>query len=487
MSSQFLRREEMKIPDKGRSRDEVMDELRGFGKEDLQTKGGRTWAYVYDSGRQDVDQVAKEAYMTYLSQNALDPTVYPSTLKLEVALSKMAAAHLGGDENTVGNFTSGGTESCMLAVKTARDYARKHKPEITEPEMVLPTTGHAAFHKAAHYFGIKKVLVPVDPVTFKADPAAMEKAITPNTVFMMASAVSYAHGVVDPIRELGQVALKHNILFHVDGCIGAFMLPYFKRLGADVPDFDFSVPGVTSMSMDWHKYAYCPKGSSVVLYKNKDIRKYQLYACADWTGYTIINNTIQSSKSGGPMAATWAVLNFIGDDGYLEIARRTYEASKKIVAAIDKMDDVKVLGRPDLCLVAFTSDTVNVFLVIDEMKKRGWYVQPQLAYPGSPENIHLSISAVSLDQADAMLADLEECIAEAKKQGPPNFKAMSKEFESIDPDKLTDEEFSAMMAMGGIEGDGLPEEMATINGLLNAMTPKLRERLLIEFLNDLFV
>jgi sphinganine-1-phosphate aldolase len=235
MSSQFLRREEMKIPDKGRSRDEVMDELRGFGKEDLQTKGGRTWAYVYDSGRQDVDQVAKEAYMTYLSQNALDPTVYPSTLKLEVALSKMAAAHLGGDENTVGNFTSGGTESCMLAVKTARDYARKHKPEITEPEMVLPTTGHAAFHKAAHYFGIKKVLVPVDPVTFKADPAAMEKAITPNTVFMMASAVSYAHGVVDPIRELGQIALKHNILFHVDGCIGAFMLPYFKRLGADVP------------------------------------------------------------------------------------------------------------------------------------------------------------------------------------------------------------------------------------------------------------
>ena len=477
----------MKIPDKGRSRDDVMAELQGFGKEDLQTKGGRTWAYVYDSGREDVDKLAKEAYMTYLSQNALDPTVYPSTLKLEVALSRMAAAHLGGDENTVGNFTSGGTESCMLSVKTARDYARKHRPEIKEPEMVLPTTGHAAFHKAAHYFGIKKVLVPVDPVTFRADPVAMEKAITPNTVFMMASAVSYAHGVVDPIRELGQIALKHNILFHVDGCIGAFMLPYFKRLGADVPDFDFSVPGVTSMSMDWHKYAYCPKGSSVILYKNKSIRKHQLYACADWTGYTIINNTIQSSKSGGPMAATWAVLNFIGDDGYLEIARRTYEASKKIVAAIDQMEDVRVLGRPDLCLVAFASDTVNVFIVIDEMKKRGWYVQPQLAYPGSPENIHLSISAVSLGQADAMLKDLKECIAEAKKQGPPNFEATGKEFAAIDPDKMTDEDFAGMLAMAGGVGGDLPAEMATINGLLNAMTPKLRERLLIEFLNEMFV
>lgn len=477
----------MRIPPKGRTREDVLEELQSFGTEDLQTKGGRTWAYVYDSGRNQVDQVAKEAYMMYLGQNALDPTAFPSTRKLEVALSRMAAAHLGGDESTVGNFTSGGTESCLLAVKTARDYARKRKPAVTAPEMVLPVTAHAAFHKAAEYFCVKKVLAPVDPVTFKADPAAMEKAVTPNTILLVGSAVSYAHGVVDPIPALGQIAQQHDVLLHVDGCIGAFLLPYFRRLGAEVPAFDFRVPGVTSISMDWHKYAYCPKGSSVILYKNKEIRKHQLYACADWTGYTVINNTIQSSKSGGPLAGTWAVLQLIGDDGYLEIARRTYEATRRIVAALDAMEDVRVLGRPESTLVAFASDTVNVFRVVDEMKERGWYVQPQLAYPGSPENIHLSVSAVSLEQVDAMLRDLRECVAEAKKLGPPDFAAMGRAFANLDPDKLTDEEFGAMLTMAGVGGGRLPGRMAEINGLLNAMSPRLRERLLVEFLNDMFV
>lgn len=476
----------MKIPAHGLPRDEIMRKLKTFSDKDLPTKGGRTWAYVYDTGQAEVDEIGKQAYMMYLSENALDPTVYPSLLQIENELTAMARDHLRGDENVVGNFTSGGTESCMLAVKAARDFARA-KRGITQPEMVMPCTAHAAFHKAAHYFGVKKVITPVDPLTFKADVASMDQAITPNTIMLVGSAVSYAHGVVDPIRDIGQLALDRGVLFHVDGCIGAFMLPYFKRLGAPIPDFDFTVPGVTSISMDWHKYAYCPKGASVVLYRSKDLRKYQIYACADWTGYTVVNTTIQSSKTGGPMAASWAVLNFIGDAGYLEIARRTHEATKKIVAALHQMEDVRILGQPECCLVAFASDTVNVFHVIDEMKLRGWYIQPQLAYPGCRENIHLTVSAVSLDRTEAMLADLQECLAVAKSLGPGQTAELAASLATLDPDTMTEETFGQMLAAAGIQGTGLPERMAEINGLLNAMPAKLREKLLIEFLNDLFV
>src|SRR4030042_1731035 len=231
----------------------------------------------------------------------------------------------------------------MLAAKTPRDYSRAVRPEIREPELVLPAPGHAAFQKAGHYLGVRPVLVPVDPETFKADVDAMRRAITPNTILLVGSAVSHAPGVVDPIRELGQLALERNLLLHVDACMGGFLLPYFRRLGAPVPDFDFSVPGVTSISMDFHKYAFAAKGASTVLYRNKELRKYQIYTCAQWTGYTIINPTVQSTKSAGPLAAAWAVLNFIGDDGYLEIARQVLEATRTIADTIDKMDDLGLL------------------------------------------------------------------------------------------------------------------------------------------------
>ena len=478
----------LSIPSTGRPKDEVFKQLEDFGRDDLDTKGGGTWAYVYDSGRPDVDEIAKQAYMMYLNQNGLDPTVYPSLMRLENELSALAASHLNGDEQVVGNFTSGGTESIILAVKTARDYARAGKPEIKEPEMVMPVTAHAAFHKAAHYLGIKKVLTPVDPGTFKADVKAMAEAVTPNTVLLVGSAVSYAHGVADPIVDMGELARSRDLLLHVDGCIGAFLLPYYRRLGADVPAFDFSVPGVTSMSMDWHKYAYCPKGASVVLYRNRDIRRHQLYACADWPGYTVINNSIQSSKSGGALAATWAVLNYIGDDGYLEIARRTYEATKRVKDGVNAMDGVRILGDPELCLVAFTSDSINLFHVIDEMKFRGWYVQPQLAYGNSPENIHLSVTSASLERAEAMLKDLGECVEAARALGPARGGDLAAELAAIDPNTLDDETFGQMLGMAGIGGEaGLPERMAEINGLLNAMPVKLRERLLIEFFNQMFV
>ncbi len=475
----------MRMPAHGLSRAAVLEQLESYRANDMPWRDGRTWAYVYDPGR-EAEEVIKQAYMMYLSENALDPTVFPSLLRLENELVAMAAAHLNGDADVVGNFTSGGTESIILAVKAARDYARAKRPQIKEPEILMPATAHAAFQKAAHYLCIKPVLVPIDPRSFKADVTALRRAITPNTILLVGSAVSYAHGVVDPIRELGQLALDHNLLFHVDGCMGGFLLPYFRRLGALVPDFDFSVPGVTSMSMDFHKYAFAAKGASTVLYRNKELRKYQIFTCANWAGYTMINPTVQSSKTGGPLAGAWAVLHFIGDNGYLEIARQVLDATRRIADGIERIDGLRLLGRPEMNLVAFTSDTVSVFHIIDEMKQRGWYIQPQLGFQDSKENIHLSINPASVKWVDALLADLRVCVEQAKTMKSGELAAGIREaFGAIDAATLSDETLGQMLGMAGVQGTELPARMADINEVLNALPPALRERLLTEFLNNL--
>ncbi len=477
----------MRIPKTGQSKDELFETMEGFRADDADWRSGRTWGYVYDAGR-EAREVAKRAYSMFLSENALDPTVYPSLLRFENEVVAMVTAHLEAPEGVVGNFTSGGTESIMLAVKAARDSFRARRPEIREPEMILPVTAHAAFQKAAHYLDVKPVLVPVADQTFKADVAAMKQAIGPNTILLVGSAPSYAHGVIDPIGEIGQLALEHDLLFHVDACIGGFLLPYFRRLGAPVPDFDFRVSGVTSLSIDLHKYAYCAKGASLVLYRDRDLRKHQVFSCARWTGYSVVNPTVQSSKSGGPLAAAWAVLNFIGDDGYLEFARSLREATQKIVAGIDASEDLHMLGRPEMSLMAFTSDTVSVFHVADEMKQRGWYVQPQLSFSGSKQNIHLSVAPSNVPWVDELLADLAESV-EAARQLPPSDLAetVASTFANLDPAALTPEIFTQMLGMAGMTSVALPERMADINEVLDALPAEVTETLLSTFINELFV
>jgi len=406
---------------------------------------------------------------------------------MENEVIAMAARHLNGDADVVGNFTSGGTESIMLAVKAARDQAREQRPAIREPEIVLPETAHAAFQKAAYYLGLRPVIAPVDPESFRADVGAVRDAITPNTVLLVGSAISYAHGVVDPIRELGQLALERDLLLHVDGCMGGFLLQYFARLGTPVFEYDFRVPGVTSISMDLHKYAFAAKGASTILYRDKQLRKYGMYACSNWTGYTVINPTVQSTKSAGPIAAAWAALHFIGDDGYLEITRAVKQATDEIVAAVEAAPDLRMLGRPDMNLLSFASDTVSVFHIADEMKERNWYVQPQLAYGSSPENIHLSINPESVRWVDGMLADLHECTEKARLLPSGELAPKIREaFGHLRPAELTDDVFQGLLAMAGIQGTGLPGRMAEINEVLNALPVPLRERLLVEYLNELF-
>jgi glutamate/tyrosine decarboxylase-like PLP-dependent enzyme len=474
----------MTLPASGRSRDDVLATLRSYRADDLPARGGRTFAYVYDAGRPDVDEVAHEAYASFLDVNGLDPTVFPSLLRLENEVVGMTARHLGGDEKTVGSFTSGGTESILLAVKAARDGS-----DVEQPEMVLPVTAHAAFQKAAHYFGVKPVLVDVDPKTFRADVDAIRAAVTDRTILLVASAASYAHGVVDPVEEIAALALERGIRCHVDGCIGAWLLPYFRRLGADIPPFDLSVPGVTSLSVDLHKYAYAAKGASVLLFKDNALRRPSYYACADWTGYTMVNATVQSTKSGGPVAAAWAVLNTVGDQGYLELARQTLSATRRLIDGVSRLDGLRVLGEPEMALVAMAADdpSLDVFAVCDEMSARGWYVQAQLSYRGMPASIHLTVTASSDALVDALLADLAGSIDAARTAGSGADPAMLEAVASLDPEELPADVLGTLLPLAGLEpGGGLPERMAPINALMEAMPPRLRERLLVEYLGLLF-
>lgn len=477
----------MRMPSKGAAFDEIKQRLEAFSGRDLPWREGKTLAYIYDPGP-EIEEIAKWAYMRFLTENGLDSTVYPSMMLIENELVAMAAAHLGDVPGVVGSFTSGGTESCMLAVKTARDHARAMRPDIKDPEVILPVTAHAAFHKACHYLDVKKVLVPVDAKTFKADPALIEQAISPNTIQIVASAVSYAHGVLDPIEAIGAIAQRHGLLFHVDGCIGGFLLPYYKRLGARLGAFDFTVPGVTSMSMDFHKYAYCPKGASVILHRNKSLRRYQIFATAEWTGYTIVNPTIQSSKTGGPMAAAWAVLHALGDDGYMEFARRIKDAADIIVEGIRGISGIRLVGEPDMNQVAFTSDAFSCFHIIDEMKARGWYVQPQFGYHGSEPNVHLSIGQNMHARASEFVAALVASVEASMPKGFSQIAARVKaELSRLDPSTVSPAILGDLMRAAGVEDGQLPRTSAELNQVLNVLPPHVTEYALIQFTNERYI
>lgn len=479
----------MRIPERGLDEATLFDTLERYREHDLPWREGRVYGYVFDAGR-EAERIGKEAFTRFMSLNALDPTVYPSVLRLENEVVAMSARHLGGDEHVVGNFTSGGTESIILAVKAAREHARARG--IEHPTMVLPVTAHAAFHKAANYLGVEAVVIGVDTVSFRACTDQARDAIDGRTALLVASAPSYAHGVIDPIADLAAIATERGVLFHVDACIGGFLLPYFRRLGREVPPFDFSVPGVTSMSMDLHKYAYCPKGASVVLYRNKDLRRHQIFACASWCGYTMVNTTVQSTKSAGPMAAAWAVLRYLGDDAYLEIAKSLDLAARRIVEGIGAIEDLRVLGSPDMSLVAFASDTRDVFSIADRMRKLGWYVQPTLGLYDArlgelPCHIHLSINPSNVPHTEALLRDLAAAAAEAPCPDAAGIGAAIRHtFASMRPAAVDDQVMNQMLGMVGMQSFGLPEDTAAINTALDALPPALKERLLTTFVNELF-
>lgn len=475
----------MSLPATGLPADQVLDELRALRAGDLPTHGGRTLAYVYDSGLSGLDELAAGAHALASSANGLDPTAFPSLLRMENEIVAAAAALLGGGPSTVGSVTSGGTESCMLAVHAARAA----RPSVARPRIVLPSTAHAAFHKAAHFFDVEVVSVPVVPGSFVADPEAMAAAIDDRTVLVVVSAPSYAHGVIDPVAPVAEAAAERGVRCHVDACIGGWVLPYFRALGEPVPDFDLSVPGVTSLSVDLHKYAYCPKGTSVLLHADATLRRSQFFASAAWPGYTMLNSTLQSTRSGGPLAAAWAVLNHIGDDGYRALASRVLSAVRVLRDGIAAIDGLRIQGDPQstlLSVVAADGD-FDVFTVADEMTERGWYLQPQFGFESSEPNLHLTVTAANHGAEDVLLADLSSAVAAARRNGPV---AVSPEVRSaianLSPADLTPEAFATLLASAGLTEVAAPQRLAEINTLLAAASPALRERLLVEFLSALY-
>ncbi|UCD78958.1 MAG: aspartate aminotransferase family protein [Desulfobacterales bacterium] len=476
----------MKIPQKGFSKEEIFQTLKTYKGADLNWKSGRVFGYIYDPGEK-VRDVINDAYTLYLSENALDPLSFPSLLRLENEVVSMTANLLDCDKEVVGNFSSGGTESLILAVKTCRDYARSIRPHIKEPEMVLPITAHASLFKAAHYLGVKPIVTPVHDDTFLADVGAMRNAITDNTILLVGSAPGYAHGIVDPITEIAALAKEKGVLCHVDACVGGIHLSYMRRLGYDVPDFDMNVPGVTSLSVDLHKYGYAAKGASIVLYKNKELRKFQIWACSRWAGYTVINPAVTSSKSGGPMAAAWAVLKYLGDDGYLKIVAEVMQATQKLIEGIERIDGLKVLGQPDMCMFALASTTekINVYRLADKMRAKGWYLQPQFARDISPSNLHVSMNRSTVPQAEALLKALAETVEEMKHEElDPQTRDLQAELKKLAL-SFDEKTFFKLAEMAGVTGVEPPESMEKVNMLLEALPYDVSEWLLIEYLNNM--
>ncbi|MGQ9549804.1 MAG: pyridoxal phosphate-dependent decarboxylase family protein [Roseiflexus sp.] len=474
----------MTIPPIGMTPDEIIAMLRGLKMRDMDWQSGRVFAYVYQPD-ETVASVVRNAYMLYLTENCLDPTTFPSVAQLERDVVRMIAGLLRGDERVVGNVTGGGTESILLAVKAARDWARVHRPHIAQPEMVLSRTAHAAFHKAAHYLGVRPVVVGFDPTTFEADVSAMRAAITDNTILLVASAPCYSQGVLDPVSAIASLAQEYGLLCHVDACVGGIYLSFLRKLGYAVPPFDFSVPGVTSLSVDMHKYGYSAKGASVILYRNRDLRRYQIFASTDTTGYTLINPTLLSSRSAGPIAGAWAILHHLGEAGYLDIVATVQAATERLIGGIQAIDGLFVLGQPVMSMFSFASRDINVFHLADALRRRGWYLQPQFSTPLSPRNLHVSITYSVAHNVETLLADLVACVDEVRR-APPTDPALIHTLVSTiarDPSPVT---IMELMAAIGLQPGMLPQEMAVINDVLDALPDTVANELLIDFFNNLY-
>ncbi|MCE9647457.1 MAG: aminotransferase class V-fold PLP-dependent enzyme [Chloroflexi bacterium] len=398
------------IPETGRSHAEILRDMEAMrAQEESHWKDGFVSGAVYHGDQEHIDFL-NQVYAINSQSNSLHADVWPSATKFEAEIVAMTGNMLGGAGLDVcGTVSSGGTESIMLAMKTYRDQAREMKG-ITKPEMIVPITAHAAFDKASQYFNIKTVHIPVDE-NFRADVNAARKAITANTIALVGSAPSFPHGAIDPISELSELAREKHIGFHTDACLGGFVLPWAEKLGYPVPPFDFRLPGVTSMSADTHKYGYAAKGTSVVLYRSQDLRHFQYYTSTEWPGGLYFSPTFAGSRPGALSAACWAALTAIGAQGYLSATGKILETAAAIKKGIREIPELHVLGDP-LFVVAFASDTINVYKVLDYMSHKNW----SLNGLHKPTCVHLCVTLRHAQPgvAERFLNDLREAVQHVK-------------------------------------------------------------------------
>jgi sphinganine-1-phosphate aldolase len=398
------------MPQKGMPSDTILDQLHQMQRADVDWKNGRTWSTVYHVDEAH-DRLLKEAYGQYFSTNYLNPLAFKSLQKMEREVAGMTAAMLHGGSDTVGTMTSGGTESILLAVYTCRERAGKQRPRVRLPEIVAPQTIHPAFDKAAHLFGLRLRKTPVDE-NRRAIPKEMEKLINKNTILLAASAPSYPNGILDPIPEIGALAEKHHLPFHVDACIGGFMLPWVERLGAKLHPWDFRVPGVTSMSADVHKFGYGAKGASVVIYRSMDFLKHQFFIATGFPGGIYASATLAGTRPGGAIAAAWAGMNHLGEEGYLAIAKKLMEATRQLRQGLDGIPEISIVGEPCMNIISYTTrgNRPDIFVVAGFLEDKGWLVDRQQ----NPDSIHLTVMPTNVTVIGQYIEDLKAAAAHAK-------------------------------------------------------------------------
>lgn len=400
------------LPTEGRPRNEILSQMRQMAEaEAARWREGYASGAVYNADEEHIDFL-NQVYAINSQSNPLHTDLWPSAVKYESEIVAMTAQMLSASyspDEICGTVTSGGTESILLAMKAYRDHARQTKG-ITRPQMVVPATAHAAFDKAAQYFDIEIVHVPPG-ADFRADVAAMEKAITPDTIVLVGSAPAFPHGLIDPIEELSEVARSRGIGFHTDACLGGFVLPWAEKLGYPVPPFDFRLPGVTSISADTHKYGYAAKGTSVILYRGRELRYFQYFTATDWPGGLYCSPTFAGSRPGGLSAACWAAMVSMGESGYLEATKRILETAAKIKDGIRQIPELTLMGDP-LFVIAFQSPELDIYRIMDAMTARSW----SLNGLHKPAALHLCVTLrhTRPGVAERFLADLRASVAEVK-------------------------------------------------------------------------
>ncbi len=453
------------FPKKGKDGDSVIKELEELSTEDCDPHSKKMWGHIYYAGQKEIVEIARKAYLMYMDKTMLDFTTFPSLFRMEKEVGEMAASLLNGDEGVVGNFTYGGTESIMLAMKAAREKFRKEEGKNIVPELILPATAHPAFWKSAEYLGFRVLRAKLND-ELKADVDHVSELMSNSTAVVVGSAPNYPFGVVDDIRALSDLAIDSRVWLHVDACLGGFSLPFFRQLGEKVPDFDFSVEGVSSISADYHKYGFSPRGASVILYRNAKLREGQIFVMAAWPGYPLVNTAVLSTRSAGTLAAAWAVINYLGFEGYLRTAEKMLYAKRRLIEGLTGLG-LELIGKPEGPVLAFTSDKINLFRVSSIMAEKGWYVQSQ---PGSkelgfPRSLHFSVNPGHADVVDEFVEDMRDAVSKAGSEYP--------DISSFDLSKLK------------IGKNGLPEDMEIIAELIHSMPPEIVESVFRSVINEL--
>ena len=388
---------------------EVLSEMETFRSHDVRWRDGRCFTLAYSAGPEAL-AIAEEAYRRFSGENALNTAAFPSLKHMAQEVVDTVAGWCNGDDDVAGFMTSGGTESLVLVVRSAVMRAKREGRLSATPNMVLPTSAHAALEKGADYFSVEARRVDVGP-DWRANVSAMRAAVDENTILIVGSAPQYPQGVVDPIVHLAAIALEHDINCHVDACMGGVTLPYLENLGEEIAPWDFRVDGVTSISVDLHKYGYTSKGAGVLLHKNKKLRSDQTFMTDNWLGGMYGSSGILGTKSGGPIASAWAVMRFLGHNGYQNVTRSARASALRIAAHIDAHPLLVLRAQPDTTLLCFgTADPKrhDVFALAELLIERGWFMDRQTP----PASIHLTVHAGHEARIDEFLKDLDECILE---------------------------------------------------------------------------